>query len=262
MKTMRLPSPKKVLVASWLPLGILIALWISLDNSISPYFPSLSTIAESFIAVWSGDFLTQAFLPSMGRVLVGLLIAVSAGVLLGLIIGSNSTLLWALNPVLDFFRSLPKPALLPPLIVLMGVGDGMKIFIIAFGAFWPVLLNMIDGVRSVDKVAKESMRVYGLRPMQQLVWVTLPAASPAAFVGIKVAFAIGLVMMVVSEMVGSAGGLGGFVLLAQQTFSIPSMWVGIITIGLVGYALSLALGVFEKNVLGWYEGWKKIGETN
>lgn len=262
MNAMRLSSLKHLLLVSWLPLSILFLLWLSLRNSESPYFPSLEHIGQSFITVWSGDFLTTAFLPSMGRVLAGMLIAVSAGVLLGLIIGANRTLLFALNPILDFFRSLPKPALLPPLIVLMGVGDGMKIFIIAFGAFWPVLLNMIDGVRSVDKVAKESMRVYGLRPIQQTVWVTLPAASPAAFVGIRVAFAIALVMMVVSEMVGSANGLGGFVLLAQQTFAIPSMWVGIITIGLVGYALSLILNAIERYLLGWYEGWKKIGEAN
>lgn len=253
---------KPILVAAWLPALFLVVAGIALHGSTSPYFPSLSLIWEAFLGLWSQEFILGSLMPSVGRILIGMAIAISAGVLLGLIIGSSQMLIDMLNPVLDFFRSLPKAALLPPLIVLMGVGDGMKIFIIAFGAFWPVLLNMIDGVRSVDHVALQTMRVYGITSSQKLFQVTLPAASPAAFIGVKVAFAIGLVMMVISEMVGSAEGLGGFVLLAQQTFSIANMWAGIILIGLLGYVFSFVLKIIEKYMLAWYYGWKKAGESN
>lgn len=253
---------KKTIVATWLPVLLLALLWLALRESTSPYFPSLEVIWNAFVTLWGSGFVAEALLPSVWRVLIGMAIAILAGVLLGLIIGSSRVLTDALNPILDFFRALPKAALLPPLIVLMGVGDSMKIFIIAFGAFWPVLLNMIDGVRSVDHVALQTMRVYGITRTQQLFQVTLPAASPAAFIGVKVAFAIGLVMMVVSEMVGSAEGVGGFVLLAQQTFSIPNMWAGIIVIGLLGFVFSLLLKITEGKMLGWYHGWKKAGESN
>lgn len=257
-----LSKTKTIVVATWLPLLLLAVLWFTFRESSSPYFPSLEIIWQAFISLWGGGFVVDALLPSIARVLGGMIIAIIAGILLGLVIGSSRILTSALNPVLDFFRALPKAALLPPLIVLMGVGDSMKIFIIAFGAFWPVLLNMIDGVRSVDHVALQTMRVYGITPLQRLFQVTLPASSPAAFIGVKVAFAIGLVMMVVSEMVGSAEGLGGFVLLAQQTFSIPNMWAGIIVIGLLGFFFSLILKSVEKILLGWYHGWKKAGESN
>jgi sulfonate transport system permease protein len=162
----------------------------------------------------------------------------------------------ALEPVLDFFRSLPKPALLPIAIVALGVGDSMKIFIIAFGALWPILLNTIDGVRGVDSMQLEMARVYGLTRRQRIFKVILPAASPQIFVGARVALAIAMILMVISEMVASTNGLGYFVLLSQQTFAIPEMWAGIILLGIIGYLTNFLFVLTERRLLAWHAGWR------
>ena len=131
----------------WLPMLILAAWWIGSYNSTSVYFPSLQVILETFVKDWLGSRFVTDLLPSVGKFLAGFFIAAISGIVLGLIIGMSPVLRSALDPVINFLRSLPPPVLLPIGLLLFGIGASMNIAIIAFGAVWPTLLNTIDGVR-------------------------------------------------------------------------------------------------------------------
>lgn len=245
-----------LLTELWLPVVIVVGWWVASASSTSVFFPPLERIASTFVDTWSSERFVEDVVPSMVRFVLALAIAVVGGIGLGTLLGLNDTARRAVQPLLDFFRSLPKPALLPIAIVALGVGDSMKIFIIAFGAVWPVLLNTIDGVRGVDSMLKDMARVYGFSRTQRIFQLVLPAAGPQIFVGLRIALSIGLILMVVSEMVASTNGLGYFVLLSQQTFAIPEMWAGILLLGVIGYLVNLGFVIVEKRVLAWHRGWR------
>jgi ABC-type nitrate/sulfonate/bicarbonate transport system permease component len=240
----------------WLPVAILVAWWFASAGSESVYWPPLSKILSTFRETWLFERFGSDLLPSLWRFGAGFAIAVVVGVGVGLVLGLVPLLRRAFDPIIDFFRALPKPALLPILIVILGVGSSMKVFIIAFSAVWPILLNTIDGVRGVDPNMLEMSRAYGLRRRQHLTRLILPAASPQIFVGARISLAIALILMVVSEMVASTNGLGYFVLLSQQTYAIPEMWSGIIMLGIIGYLANVLFVVFERRALAWHRGWR------
>jgi sulfonate transport system permease protein len=245
---------------AWLPVTILVAWWFTSASSTSVYFPSLQTIVSTFVDTWFSERFMADVVPSMLRFLVALVIAFLVGISVGTVLGLNTPLRQAVQPLLDFFRALPKPALLPIAIVALGVGDSMKIFIIAFGAVWPILLNTIDGVRGVDSLLHDMSKIFGFTRAQRIFKLVLPSASPQIFVGARVSLAIGLILMVVSEMVASTNGLGYFVLLSQQTFAIPQMWAGIILLGVIGYLVNAVFVLCERRILAWHAGWRATAQ--
>ena len=121
-------------------------------------------------------------------------------------LGSSRTLRTATAPIVEFLRSIPPPALIPFAIVVIGVGDDMKVFIIAFVCLWPVLLNTIDGINGIDPTLKDTARVYGISGRDKLLRMTLPAASPQIFAGMRLSLSLALILMVISEMVASTNG--------------------------------------------------------
>jgi ABC-type nitrate/sulfonate/bicarbonate transport system permease component len=186
----------------------------------------------------------------------GYAIAVAAGVVLGTALGMSRWLRTAADPVIQFLRALPPPALIPFALLLFGAGDGAKVFIIALGTIWPILLNTIDGVRGVEAQQLEAARSYQIPPAARLARIILPAASPRIFAGMRTSLAIGIILMVVSEMVASDNGIGYFVLESQRSFAVPEMWSGIVLLGLLGFAVNWLFLVVEARVLFWHRGLK------
>lgn len=247
---------KSLALELMLPVLLLVLWWVVSAGSTSPYFPSLKDIFQTFANTWLFERVGTDLVPSLLRFGAGLSLALVAGIALGVWLGLRPLARRAADPIIDFFRAMPQVALVPVAIIFLGIGDWMKIAIIAFGSVWPVLLNTIDGVRSVDPNMLEMVRVYGVPRSERIRRVVLPAASPQIFVGARLALSIALILMVVSEMVASTNGLGYFVLLSQQTFAIPEMWSGIILLGLIGYAVNLIFVVFEHRMLAWHRGWR------
>lgn len=240
----------------WFPATILVIWWFASARWNSPYFPSLEVILDTFVSTWFSDRFRIEVLPTIMRFGVGYLIAIAAGVGFGLIFGLSRTLRLMFEPVLDFFRAMPKTALLPVFIVVIGVGESMKIGIVAFGATWPVLLNTIDGVRGVEPTYIEMSRVYRLGRWSRIFRVILPAAGPQIFAGARLALAIALILVLVAEMLASTNGVGYVILQSQQTFAIPEMWAGLIILGMIGYAVNLLFVLCEGRMLAWHRGWR------
>jgi ABC-type nitrate/sulfonate/bicarbonate transport system permease component len=123
---------------------------------------------------------------------------------------------------------------------------------IAMGCTWPILLNTINGIAGIDPTYIATARGYGIRGLRRISHVSLPAASPQIAAGMHTSISIGLIMMVVSEMVGSTNGIGYFVQVSQGAFDMPSMWAGIVLIGLVGYGLNTVFRFAEHRLLEWH----------
>jgi sulfonate transport system permease protein len=229
--------------------------WLS-RNSTSAFYPPLSQILTSFRQTWLFSHWTTDALPSLGRMGAGYALAVAGGIALGVLLGLWPLLARALHPLLEFVRAVPPPLLLPVAILMFGVGDRMKIFVIAIGCVWPILLNTIDGVRGVEPTMLEMARSYGLGTLRRWREVVMPAALPQIFAGLRSGLSIALILMVISELVASTNGIGFSVLDAQRTFAIPDMWSGIILLGLLGILLNGLLQAVEHWVLAWHRGYR------
>jgi len=234
---------------------VLLALWAlwSADSTVY-YFPPLTDILETFADTWLFERVGSDVVPSLTRLALGYGIAVAIAVGLGLALGLSHRLRRALDPTVQFLRSIPPPALLPFGILVLGVGTSMKVFIIAFVCVWPVLLNTVDGVAGVDPLLRETADVYGIGRRDRVLRVILPAAAPQVFAGMRTSLSLALILMVISEMVASTNGIGYFVLQSQRSFDMPEMWSGILLLGLLGYGLNAVFMIVERRILRWHRG--------
>ncbi|NJP46355.1 ABC transporter permease [Actinacidiphila epipremni] len=243
-----------VMWALTLPALLIAAWWLVSDDSTSIYSPPLRTILRTFGPTWDGDRLTHDVVPSLLRLTAGYLLAAVAGIGLGLLVGLHAQLRATLEPVLEFLRALPPPVLVPIIMLFAGIGDTMKLIVIASGCLWPVLLNTVEGVRAVDQVMIETARSYRLPAPARLRHLVLPAASPQIFAGLRQALSIGIILMVISEMFAASNGLGFAIVDFQRSFAIPEMWSGILLLGLLGFVLSMLFQLVERRALAWYHG--------
>ncbi len=247
---------KKVLASIGFAIGlpvILVALWW-IGTIVSPNFfvPTPPELIVTFVETWFGPRLWVDVLPSIGRFLAGVSIAIVLGIVLGVVVGLSPALRAFTEPVFEFFRALPPPVLIPVLLLLFGTTDWMKIGIIALAAIWPVLLNTVEGVRAADSVQSETSRSYGISGFNRVRYQVLPSASPQIFTGIRQSLPIGLILMIISEMFATSSGLGFFVTQAQRRFAIPEMWSGILVLGLLGLGVAVLFRFVERRVLRWY----------
>lgn len=249
------------LAALWLP-AALVAIWWSVSevrNSL--YFPSLRTILHTLWAEMVHGNLVHHLLVSSGNLALGLLIATVAAVAVGFVLGSFERLLTAFDPVVQFGRSLPQVALIPTVIALLGIGVTAKIYIIAFSCFWPILLNTIDGVRGIDQNLRDAARAYRIGGLPYLTKMLLPAAAPQIAAGFRVALAIGVIVMVFSELYGATQGIGYYILNAGSRFRVAEMWAATILVGIVGYTLSTLAVLAERRLLAWHFATSANGEN-
>jgi ABC-type nitrate/sulfonate/bicarbonate transport system permease component len=236
------------------PILVLVIWGVASAGSQTYYFPPLTDILSTFADTWVFERVGSDVVPSLERMAAGFAIAVIVAITAGLLLGLVPRGRRAAAPIVEFLRAIPPPALLPFAILVIGVGTSMKVFIIAFVCLWPILLNTVDGVTSVDPTLRETTRVYGISRRDRILRVMLPAATPQIFTGMRTSLSLALILMVISEMVASTNGIGYFVLQSQRTFAIPEMWSGILLLGILGYALNGGFVLIERRVLRWHRG--------
>ncbi|WP_018657735.1 ABC transporter permease [Actinomadura flavalba] len=246
----------------WL-LVLLVIAWELVTRAVDDeFFPPPSAILPALRDMWfsgpAGDlFLTEKaradFGPSFRNLFLGWGLAGVIGVAGGVLIGRSRALGHLVEPVLHFLRSVPPPTLIPFLLALLDLGTQMQVATIVFGVVWPVLLNTIDGVRSVDRLQLETARVFGITGWLRMRRVILPSAAPKIFAGLRVSLGFALILMVISELVGAGQGIGAHILLAQQAFEIPQMWGGIVLLGVLGCLFNLVFALVERRALAWHD---------
>jgi ABC-type nitrate/sulfonate/bicarbonate transport system permease component len=239
-------------------LAALVAAWqIGTVLAADPVFwPTADTIVVRAWQMWLGNPVAwvEDGVPSLARLLGGWLAAAAVGVALGTAVGLAPRVSHYLEPLMAFLRSIPPPALLPLFIVLLGIGDGMKVALILFGAVWPVALNTADGVANVDPATRDAARAFRLTAADALTRVVLPAAAPRIFAGLRVSLSIAVILMVISELYAATDGIGFRLVQAQRGFRTVDVWATVVVLGLIGYALNGLLAVLERRLLRWHPG--------
>ncbi|MEC7763647.1 MAG: ABC transporter permease [Pseudomonadota bacterium] len=243
---------RNILAEAWLPVSLVALWWLVSAGSTSLYFPPLAEI----VAVGWRDFTVGPLVDyaafSLTNLAAGLAIAIFVGVVAGVILGSYAPLRDAVNPYLQFIRSVPQVALVPLIIGALGIGALPKIWSISFACVWPILLNTIDGVKGIDPALGDFSKSYRLSRRTHFLDMVLPAALPQIVPGVRTALAIGVIVMVVSEIYGADSGLGYYILQSGRNFAVAETWAGTIIVGLLGYLLSRLFEVFEHFALKWH----------
>ncbi|RIV40025.1 ABC transporter permease [Micromonospora radicis] len=237
--------------------ALLLVLWevsvrTALVDSIS--VPAVSTVAERFIELLRDGTLVDEFAQTLRRMFVGYLLAAIIGIGVGLLMGYFDRIHNLLEPVVELIRPLPTPAYIPLVILFLGVGDSMKIFITVIACVWPILLNTYSGVRNVPRIQIDTARTFGLGNAAVLRKVVVPAAAPSVFTGLRISLTLALILSIIAEMVASNNGIGYFILFAQRSFRVTDMYAGIIALGIIGYLLNLLFVRIEGRVLHWNAG--------
>ena len=246
----------------WVLFALAVAVWqVAAASAADPFFPTPKTISQTMYDLWfSGPlrhlFLTDAavgnVLPSLGRLALGLGGGALLGVILGVAIGRARWAYEIFDPVLQFFRAVPPPTLVPVFLVLFSLGTTMQVASIVFSVLWPVLLNTADGARTVDPLQIDTARAFRLTGPERLGFVILPAALPKMFAGFRLALSLALILMVFSELQpGAADGIGFQLYEATTRFDYETVWAAIALLGVLGYLLNLALVAVERRVLAW-----------
>jgi NitT/TauT family transport system permease protein len=230
------------LVWEWLPrLGVVDA----------TFLPPLSEVLAAWWHLVTSGELWAHVQASVVRSLSGFGLAVVAAIPLGLVIGWYKPVAVLVNPLLEVFRNTAALALLPVFVLILGLGETSKIAIIFYACTWPILLNTISGVRTVDPLLIKSARSLGLGPVRLFQKVVLPAAVPTIFTGIRLAGAFSILILIAAEMVGAKAGLGYLINYAQYNFAVPDMYAGIITISAIGLGVNQLLVVVERRFSTW-----------
>ena len=242
-----------------LPLLILLVWTLVTGAANNIFFPSPARVGEAFVDTWlDSEIIMRDVLPSLGRFAIGVLLSIIVGIAAGTVIGSTPWLRALLEPMLEFFRAVPPVVLVPVLMLVLGVGDTMRLAVIVSGSVWPVLLNTVEGVRAMDPVLTDTSRSYGIRRALAFRYFILPAASPQIMAGVRLCLSIGLILMVISEMFAASSGLGFQIVFFQRQFMIAEMWSGIILLGLIGVAVAAVFHLVEGRVLHWYHGSREV----
>ncbi|MEU6646165.1 ABC transporter permease subunit [Saccharomonospora sp. NPDC046836] len=240
-------------VELWLPVALLLVWFLLSRGSTDVFLPPLTDILGSL----REDFLTSAvltnLLPSLGRLLLGLGLAVLLGVAVGYVVGLTRTARTMLLPVLDIFRSTPVVALIPVFIALFGIGSFSEILLIAWAAFWPILLGTVAGVAAVDTGFRDTATALRMSWRQKLVMVRLPAAAPHVFAGINLAVSISVTAMVAIELFTASHGLGRYLALSKIGFDMTAAYAGALAAGCVGFGAAKLFSALERNVfMKWH----------
>lgn len=248
----------------WILLILSVIVWQLVTQSAgSPYFPTPLTILGKLADQWlsrglHGGFLSERWttdlLPSLGRLAVGWALAIVFAIVLGLFLGLSRTLEQYVDPTLQFLRAIPTPAIIPLFLILLGTGTEMRIVLVTFGAIWPIMLNTVEGVRTVSKLNIDAATAFRI-PWRAQVWrIILPAAAPKILAGLRVSLSIALILVILSEMTASEDGIGKRLILAQQSFAMTDLWVTMVVIALIGVCLNGALRAIEHHMLAWHRG--------
>ncbi|MBB6445561.1 ABC transporter permease [Bacillus benzoevorans] len=215
------------------------------------FFPPFTDVVRAWWDMAVSGELFAHFKASIIRSISGFVLALVIAIPLGLLIGWYPLARDLLNPVLELFRNTAALALLPVFILLLGIGETSKISIVLFACTWPILLNTIAAVGSVDPLLIKSARSMNISSFKLFYKVILPASVPTIFTGIRMAGTGAILVLIAAEMVGAKEGLGYLITYAQYNFLIPQMYAGILTISLLGLLINQGLTSTERKLSKW-----------
>jgi NitT/TauT family transport system permease protein len=215
------------------------------------FFPAPSQILSTLLTMMKSGELQDDTLISMTRLAVGFLVGGIPALIIGVIMGLNSTLRAMIDPLIAATYPIPKSSILPLALLVLGLGEASKIFMVAIGVFYPIAMNAMAGVREINKVYLDVGHNFKASRWDVFRTIALPGAMPMIMTGVKLGVGMGLVLIAIAEMVGAKSGLGYLIWNAWETFAVDQMYVGLFVIALIGFALTLILNELEKVLVPW-----------
>ncbi|HVI92839.1 MAG TPA: ABC transporter permease [Anaeromyxobacter sp.] len=234
-----LPSPSQVLLR-----------WIAYAKPAEPYDPAQgSWLGWAF----SGELPHDA-VASLIRVAGGFALGAALALPLGLLMGASRIVHELMNPIVQILRPIPPIAYIPLAILWFGLGNPPAFFLISLGAFFPVLMNTIAGVRSVDAIYLRAARNLGA-PQSTLFWrIMVPAAMPYILAGLRIGIGVAFIVVIVAEMIAVNSGLGYRILEAREYFWSDKVIAGMISIGIAGLGIDAFMNRLNSWLLRWHRG--------
>lgn len=216
--------------------------------------PSPLKVAETAYQYLDNGKLGKHLLISGVRVIHGFLTGMISGILIGTIMGLSKTIFRILNTLVNLLRPIPMIAWIPLLILWLGIGEESKIAVIFIGSFWPVFLNTIHGIHSVDRKVIEVANVLEKNRFQILIEVIFPAATPSIFTGIRLGMGTAWTCVVAAEMIAASRGIGYLIAYARELSQPDVVLVGVFSIGLIGLLIDMGILRLQKHILKWHDG--------
>ncbi len=236
----------------WTIVVALLLLWQFVSTAYRmPQLPPLTEIGEVWLDQIVNGGLPAAVADTMRITAIGYLAATVVGVTLGFLMGRVAVVWGAAEPAVELLRQIPITALLPLLILYLGIGDSFKIVIVVLAAVFPILLNAFAGARSLSRTMRMTAETFQLSWLQTQIEIGLPAALPFILVGMRQALGVTLVLAVVTGMLAGNSGIGYFILQAQQVLDVRSLFAGIFTIAAIGYFLNASFLIVEQRLTRW-----------
>jgi NitT/TauT family transport system permease protein len=223
------------------------------------FFPPPSAVLHHLIFGIPRDELWTNIRASVQRVVVGYTLGSACGLALGLAMGLTRWLRSALYPLVAALYPIPKIAVLPLIMLVFGLGELSKIVVVAIGSFFLVLLNALRGVDDLDRIYYDLAKIYQVNVTRFIWQVVLPGALPAIFTGLRLAIGYSLVVVVAAEFSGANSGIGYMIWQAWETFSIKTMYAGIVLIALLGIGAAYLLDALERWLIPWRRRHAAIG---
>lgn len=239
-----------------LPLGLvaiwLIAFHLKFVSSQSIFFPSPEKVVHTFISMLKEGVLLFNIKVSFFRVAKGFWVGSSAGLAVGILMGLSKTVEKIIAPSFHAVRNVPLIGWIPLILIWFGIGEMSQVVFISIGAFYPVVLNTFQGVRGVSGEYIEVGRIFEYGKFKLLRRVIIPAALPSILTGLRLSLSTSWILVVAAEMFSvSRGGIGSMMMEGREQFKMDVVVVGIIVIGLIGFAMNSALELIESRFLRW-----------
>ncbi|MCI3206750.1 MULTISPECIES: ABC transporter permease [Pandoraea] len=239
----------------WLGLVAFFGGWEAISDSglvNTVMVPAPSAVLRAGWALAASGELLHHLIDSLWRALAGFALGAAFGLLLGIAMARLPRLNAFINPLMQMLRAIPSLAFVPLAIFWFGIGEGSKIFLIAWGVFFPVWVNTYLGVSHRNPQFERAAASLGATGWRLLWFVTLPAALPFIIAGIRVSLSMALVLLVAAELTGANYGVGYLIQMSQQIFRVDNMFVGLIALGVLGFAVDHLFDRGVRRLLPWY----------
>ena len=230
---------------------VLLEFMVRLGKINAMLVPAPSTIAQRTLEIIASGAFVKPLVATLYLLFTAYFSASILAIAVGLLMGRFIPIYNLLEPLVESLRPLPKPALLPPLILLLGLGDAMKLAIVGLAVFFPVLINTVQGVRGIDPVLINTARTFGHSRLAILRKVILPASLPFILAGMRISLGLGLILVVIAEMLAGTGGLGYLILDMQRSFRVLNMYAWLVILAVLGYLLNALFVKLEQRAIHW-----------
>lgn len=215
------------------------------------YFPGIIELVQAWIVLLGDPAFWTALGDTIYTAVLGLVIGIVVSVPLGIAIGRNLYLFHASRFILEFCRPIPTVALIPAVVLILGIGLDAKLLLVFLAVVFPLIVQTIYGVRDVDPVALDTARILRFGRMRRLVQVLLPAAGPYIMTGVRVTASIALLVSVSTEIIIGAPGLGQAITTAENSYALDRMYALIAMTGFIGVVINLVVAAFERRATAW-----------